>query len=163
MTNELPRKAHPTRCNRAEDGSTYDPTCRVCVEDFEAMKAHALASVRPLRSRRAREPHPAPPKPGKEDVTAFLLDAIAKRRELGLKKYGTSLQTWNGRDPLADAMEEDLDRMQYLVQARRERADMLERIDRLENAIRRACFLLDGGPGLAHNALLALMGAGVKP
>lgn len=76
-----------------------------------------------------------PPKPGKQDVTAFLLDAIAKRREMGLKKYGTSLQTWNGRDPLADAMEEDLDRMQYLVQARLERADMAERIAELAAAL----------------------------
>lgn len=79
-----------------------------------------------------------PPKPGKQDVTAFLLDAIAKRREMGLKKYGTSLQTWNGRDPLADAMEEDLDRMQYLVQARLERAEMVELLGAVLDEVERA-------------------------
>lgn len=68
------------------------------------------------------------PKEGIEHVTTFIIEALHKRREIGIKKYGTSLMTWNGRDPLADAMEEELDRMQYLVQARMERADLNERV-----------------------------------
>lgn len=61
-----------------------------------------------------------------------LYDKIVAREKHGIEKYGTTLETWNGRDPLQDVLEEELDRFQYLVQARKERADMLAEIKQLK-------------------------------
>lgn len=95
-----------------------------------------------------------PPKEGRQGVTNVLLEELSRietqqrspsaresiRRAIeqisaqqakGIEKYGTSLQTWNGRDPLGDAMQEEIDRWQYLCQARLERADMVEQMNRL--------------------------------
>jgi hypothetical protein len=58
-----------------------------------------------------------------------LLKMVEAKEEAGVKKYGASLETWNGRDPLQDAMEEQVDWMDYMVQARIERADMIELIN----------------------------------
>jgi hypothetical protein len=43
------------------------------------------------------------------------------RKVVGLKRYGTLLQPFNGRDALRDAYEEALDLAQYLRQAIEER------------------------------------------
>lgn len=96
-----------------------------------------------------------PPTPGKLDVTTFVIKALEQRREYGIKKYGTSLQTWNGRDPLADAMEEDLDRMQYLAQARIERAELLEKVARLEEEVKMQQYRAESAKGQANHFLRA--------
>lgn len=67
-----------------------------------------------------------------KEATSALLDYVKAREKHGKDKYGTTLETWNGRDPLQDVIEEDVDRFQYLVQARKERADMLETIAELK-------------------------------
>jgi hypothetical protein len=46
---------------------------------------------------------------------------IEKRKAVGLERYGTLLQPFNGRDALRDAYEEALDLAQYLRQAIEER------------------------------------------
>lgn len=55
----------------------------------------------------------------------FVQDAVIadmqKRRDLGVERYGTSLQPFNGRDALRDAYEEALDLAFYLKQALIER------------------------------------------
>ena len=43
-----------------------------------------------------------------------LVGALKARRVLGLKRYGTELNTFNGRDMALDAVEELLDAMVYL-------------------------------------------------
>lgn len=60
---------------------------------------------------------------------------IEEQEKKGIEKYGRSLETWNGRDPLLDAMTEDVDRWQYQVQARIERADMIEQIAALKEQV----------------------------
>lgn len=58
----------------------------------------------------------SPPTPGGADVTdALVLDLIA-RKEVGLAKYKTPLQTNNGRDPLIDKYQEALDLALYFKQ-----------------------------------------------
>ena len=65
------------------------------------------------------------PKPGQNNVTPVARDAflrmLADREAEGIAKYGATLQTHNGRDPLLDAMEEIIDAWQYVVQASMER------------------------------------------
>lgn len=57
------------------------------------------------------------PKPIVNDnypVWELVKQDMAKRNEFGIKKYGTPLQGFNGRDALKDAYEEALDLCVYL-------------------------------------------------
>lgn len=48
------------------------------------------------------------------EVTSGILDDLARRTELGIKRYGQPLMTRDGRDTILDAYEESLDQAQYL-------------------------------------------------
>ena len=65
--------------------------------------------------------HQPPPKQGKTIVVDVVLADIRERAEAGRMKYGTYLETDNGRDPLWDAYQEALDLVMYLRQALLER------------------------------------------
>jgi len=56
-----------------------------------------------------------------DDATRYGYVSIAgmlrDRAEFGLRKYGTPLTVWNGRDPVCDAAEEAADLVAYLRQA----------------------------------------------
>jgi hypothetical protein len=62
--------------------------------------------------------------PAKNDQP-FVQDAviadIAARKQVGIERYGTPLQPFNGRDALRDAYEEAIDLTMYLKQAILER------------------------------------------
>jgi len=67
------------------------------------------------------------PVPGKQDVRpmaekmfAQILDAQCAK---GVERYGTVLQTFNGRDALMDALAELVDAFQYIVQGVIEREE----------------------------------------
>jgi len=62
-----------------------------------------------------------PPRPGDENVLTHVLADIIARAEAGRSKYGTYLQTNNGRDALLDAYQEAIDLVMYLRQALLER------------------------------------------
>ena len=79
-------------------------------------------------------PQPAPVT-GKDDVLPWVLnrlnewglrgakllaESLVERAEAGLKKYGTRLQTFNGRDAVIDAYQEAQDAVMYLSQKRME-------------------------------------------
>jgi hypothetical protein len=61
------------------------------------------------------------PQSGRVDVLPFVLEDFQRRAEMGKQKYGTLLQTHNGRDPLWDAYQEAIDLVMYLRQAILER------------------------------------------
>jgi hypothetical protein len=69
---------------------------------------------------KASEHQPAPA-PGKQVVANFVFADMLERVREGEKKYGTKLQTFNGRDPLWDAYQEAIDLVFYLRQAILER------------------------------------------
>lgn len=79
-------------------------------EDEEEAERMSLASE-----------HQPEPKPGQQNVADYVLRDIAERIEAGELKYGTKLQTFNGRDALWDAYQEALDLVMYLRQAILER------------------------------------------
>lgn len=67
----------------------------------------------------ASQPPPVPNAlPAIQDLVAA---DIAERKRVGIERYGTPLQAFNGRDALRDAYEEALDLCQYLRQALYER------------------------------------------
>jgi hypothetical protein len=65
--------------------------------------------------------HEPAPQPGRVDVADFVLVDIQERVAAGQRKYGTKLQTGNGRDPLWDLYQELLDAVFYCRQAILER------------------------------------------
>lgn len=61
------------------------------------------------------------PQPGHTSVTDAVIADMQHRRAQGTAKYGTELQTHNGRDAMMDAYQEALDLVMYLKQALLER------------------------------------------
>lgn len=59
----------------------------------------------------------------------LVIEDMKERRHFGLIKYGTVLQTDNGRDPLIDAYQEALDLVVYLRQAIEERSIHADQAD----------------------------------
>lgn len=53
----------------------------------------------------------------RQDVQSMVIADIKKRRQVGIERYGTALQPFNGRDALRDAYEEAIDLAMYLKQA----------------------------------------------
>lgn len=54
-------------------------------------------------------------------IADLVIQDMAERKQLGIKRYGTALQPFNGRDALVDAYQEALDLCVYLRQAIEER------------------------------------------
>lgn len=78
-----------------------------------------------------------------DNLTPELVDAMMARRLVGIQRYGTPLQPFNGRDAIRDTREELLDAIVYLEQAAPEglilapeatemQADLIEMIGRVE-------------------------------
>ncbi len=57
------------------------------------------------------------PKQGEQVIVDVVLADIRERAETGKRKYGTYLETNNGRNPLWDAYQEAIDLAMYLRQA----------------------------------------------
>lgn len=64
-----------------------------------------------------------PPKPNDgRPVWDLVVEDMRQRDQVGRQRYGTPLQTHNGRDALMDAYQEALDLVVYLRQAIEERS-----------------------------------------
>lgn len=91
----------------------------------EDQYAHALAVSAALQRGeeppvRAAVPQP-PPAPGRLTILPLVLADLQARAEAGKAKYGTLLESHNGRDTLMDAYQEACDLVMYLRQAIAER------------------------------------------
>lgn len=64
------------------------------------------------------------PRKGKVDIWLLVLQDIKDKVDLGIIKYGTVLQSDNGRDALIDAYQEAIDLVLYLRQMIVERDDL---------------------------------------
>jgi hypothetical protein len=64
----------------------------------------------------AAKKEPAPVVNDKPFIQNLVIEDIEARKAYGLKKYGTLLQPFNGRDSLMDAYQEALDLVVYLRQ-----------------------------------------------
>jgi hypothetical protein len=73
-----------------------------------------------------------PPAPSTGDVWRLVLADMEQRRLLGIERYGTPVQPFNGRDALTDAYQELLDLTVYLRQWLAERQALLAKVDELE-------------------------------
>lgn len=64
---------------------------------------------------------PPPIKNDQPAIQDLVIADIEARKANGIRKYGTTLQAFNGRDALVDAYQEALDLCQYLRQLLEER------------------------------------------
>lgn len=58
-------------------------------------------------------------------IQRMVIADIEKRIEVGIERYGTPLQAFNGRNPVQDAYEETIDLAQYLKQIMVEASEIL--------------------------------------
>jgi hypothetical protein len=70
---------------------------------------------------RVAEHQQAPVKNDRPAIQNLVIRDIEARKAVGLERYGTLLQAFNGRDALMDAYQEALDLCQYLRQVIEER------------------------------------------
>lgn len=78
-----------------------------------------------LRLRPGDQPLPVPNE--RTDVQSQLIEHIRARRNLGVQRYGTALQPFNGRDAGQDLLDELLDGATYAMQLVIERRELEER------------------------------------
>lgn len=67
-----------------------------------------------MKERPGDQPLPTPNEYG--DIQSMVIDDIGKRRSVGIERYGTALQPFNGRKTLRDIYEELLDAACYVKQ-----------------------------------------------
>lgn len=72
-----------------------------------------------LKQRPGDQPLPTPN--DRPDIQSLVIDDIRARREVGIQRYGTALQSHNGRDGLRDLYEELIDGAMYARQLLEER------------------------------------------
>jgi hypothetical protein len=135
-TSTLPRACRifqPWSVPTDEAGSSVDPaSCFVC-----GMMAadHGWASGDGADvAKKLASPQP-PPRRGHENVMPEVIELLQKRAAVGLEKYGTELQTYNGRDAPLDKVHELADALCYAVQDWLERRQLR---DDLVSAVARA-------------------------
>lgn len=110
--------------------SDLAPYYRAVEEDVRALVALAEVPAERLRLREGDQPLPVPN--DAPDVQSALIAEIEARRNLGIQRYGTALQPFNGRDSLRDLLDELLDGATYALQVKIERDHLLARIAELE-------------------------------
>lgn len=101
------------QCRCIQDKATVRGTCVPCAAKIAENPTMTL----PLP---AATPEPEP-QPGREDIYPLVIADIQARVAAGREKYGTVLQSHNGRDALMDAYQEAIDLVMYLRQAIAER------------------------------------------
>lgn len=65
----------------------------------------------------ASAPQPPPVPNDQSHVVDLVIDDLRERKAMGIAKYGTALQPFNGRNALVDAYQESSDQTLYLRQA----------------------------------------------
>jgi hypothetical protein len=71
----------------------------------------------PLPERANREgDQPLPEKNDREYIQDLVIADIEERKKLGIKRYGSLIQAYNGRDVFRDLYEEQLDALMYTKQ-----------------------------------------------
>jgi hypothetical protein len=77
---------------------------------------------------------PLPTPNDRPHVTDLVMQDLSDRKALGIARYNTPLQPFNGRDSLQDAYEECLDQALYLRQWMQEKDELMAALDSLFSA-----------------------------
>lgn len=99
---------------------TFPERSEVPVVLFAGERIAARGDLSTLMNDGLHVDQPLPIPNDEPDVQSQVIADIEARRQVGIERYGTALQPFNGRDSLRDAYEEALDLVMYLRQARGE-------------------------------------------
>jgi len=100
-------------------GCDHDPDAYPsCWTDEQVREDQARFTFGPA-SRHVEQPGPIPN--NRPSIQSLVRADLEEREQVGIQRYGTPLQAFNGRDALRDAYEEALDLACYLRQAMAER------------------------------------------
>lgn len=92
-----------------------------------------------------------------EPIYKQVMKDVEVRAEVGKKTYGRYLmEDVNGRNPLQDAYEEQIDGAKYLKQAIHERRALIEYVARLEGGFQKILDTLDEGDSMSWYQLEAV-------
>lgn len=107
-------------CDPGIFAKTYEPVSSLSKEYLEELKGIPPEKYKAMTEGRFEAEQP-PPTPGRRAVSPvareMFEDILKQQEERGLRKYGTRLETFNGRNAVLDAMAEVVDTFQYLTQA----------------------------------------------
>lgn len=95
--------------------------------------------MKPDKPKDRPEDQPMPAKNDRPSVQSMVIADIEAREQVGISRYGTALQPFNGRDALRDLYEELLDGAMYVKQ------QMIERDAKAESLRQAHAYLLDWG------------------
>jgi len=113
----------------------------------------------PTRLGREGDSQAMPVPNGHTDIQTLVIRELEQRRQLGIERYGTALQPFNGRDGLQDLYEELMDGMVYVrqeIEERKLRSDALaELLDAAE--VLRATWRSGGELGAGVECFFAII------
>lgn len=117
--NRIYGMAQATAQNLLEHGNDAGYETIVALLEIIEEQNEKLNSKEGLRQREGDQPLPVVN--DQEYVADQLKDYIEHRKQLGIQRYGTPLQAFNGRDWMRDFLEESVDRLLYFCQGMIER------------------------------------------
>lgn len=103
---------------------------RPCYREGESKQVGAIPE------RAGREGDQALPSVGRQSVFAERRRRLDEREAIGIKRYGRSLETFNGRDALRDLVDELDDAANYATQVRLEHQAVVEALCALGRKVR---------------------------
>lgn len=117
------------------DDPVFPPrsVCPVCRGSGDASPSLAAEPSAPSKQRPGDQPLPTVNE--RPFVQHVVISDIEARIALGVERYGTPLQTFNGRNGLVDAYEEALDLAIYLRQVVLEREEAVKALDFIETYV----------------------------
>lgn len=127
--------------SRGAFGAVYgDEGCAACggqgwvmvsppEDDYDPSAADAMAhlAAHPLEPTKQRPgDQPLPVKNDRPYVHDLLKEEVERRKQIGVERYGTPLQPFNGRNTLLDVLEELIDGSVYVMTAMTEASEVLD-------------------------------------
>ena len=81
-----------------------------------------------LEAENLTAPEPAPVPNDRPAIADLVIDDLRERKAIGIRKYGTALQAFNGRRALVDLYQELLDATQYVRQELEQRREIKAKV-----------------------------------
>ena len=151
-----------TPCGHAGDGNYHSPVCtqaslqRLAGRNQRASGVLAESAAPSRDPERADRPGDQPlPTPGSQSVFAEVRRRLDEREATGVRRYGRSLETFNGRDAALDLEEELFDGLAYVTQLRLEHAAVVDALVTLARWIDDTADVVPSGGGVEAAMALA--------
>lgn len=116
MNDNAERISSVVRSNLNACGAVIFNGTHVCIRPAGHEPNDECPNPLPAELKQRPGDQPLPVKNENPPIQDLVIADIQRRKELGIQRYGTPLQAFNGRDALLDAYEESIDKTIYLKQ-----------------------------------------------